>query len=347
MFGYTPDTMQARLVHLVLGRPPVEMPIDRPVVVIGRQEGVAFRIDDEGVSRQHARLELLGDEFVLTDLGSTNGTRVNGTRLNGAVKLRDGDIIGLGSTSLLFRTAGRRGTAGPDRNPLLPAGPETLERSFPTPGAPIAGRKKIGSRPPPLAIAGGVLVALCLFLACAGAAGYVLFTRFWPDATPEDSGLTIPAADSTPASVATVIAKDQVYLSAKGRYSVQLPAGSSISETQNRLYVTYQDSRVAFSVDHYADQTEPAVIMDKVVASLKRRAGAKLSPVRDAVINGAKGKRVAAEYSDEDGRVLSITAFAVTHSNNMSYLIQVADDAADLETDEAVLQGLVSSLAFR
>jgi pSer/pThr/pTyr-binding forkhead associated (FHA) protein len=54
---------------------------------------------DAHASRRHARLEVRGGVFVLTDLGSTNGTRVNGHRVREVV-LGVGDRIELGQTVL-------------------------------------------------------------------------------------------------------------------------------------------------------------------------------------------------------------------------------------------------------
>ena len=48
-------------------------PIEKPRVVIGR-EGVDVALDDPELSRQHAALEVRGEEVTLHDLGSTNGT---------------------------------------------------------------------------------------------------------------------------------------------------------------------------------------------------------------------------------------------------------------------------------
>lgn len=72
---------------------------------IGRSSEADVRLPDAGVSRLHAELRLLGDEVVLVDLGSTNGTTLNGQRIQEG-RLRDGDRIGVGSSSLLFRQDG-------------------------------------------------------------------------------------------------------------------------------------------------------------------------------------------------------------------------------------------------
>ncbi|MEZ4668048.1 MAG: FHA domain-containing protein [Anaerolineae bacterium] len=61
-------------------------------------------LQDASVSRPHARLELVNDNWVVYDLGSANGTTVNDVVVNEKGRpLRDGDIIVFGKTYLLFR----------------------------------------------------------------------------------------------------------------------------------------------------------------------------------------------------------------------------------------------------
>ncbi|MEM1348239.1 MAG: GGDEF domain-containing protein [Myxococcota bacterium] len=76
--------------------------IEEPSLVLGRQAGVGMRINDAGVSRQHARLvrDSSGGIFI-EDLGSVNGTFLNGDPLERPLQLRDGDKITLGSTTIL------------------------------------------------------------------------------------------------------------------------------------------------------------------------------------------------------------------------------------------------------
>jgi pSer/pThr/pTyr-binding forkhead associated (FHA) protein len=56
---------------------------------------------DTNVSRRHAEFRRAGDTVVLTDLGSTNGTRVNGAPIRERV-LASGDEVSVGSTRLIF-----------------------------------------------------------------------------------------------------------------------------------------------------------------------------------------------------------------------------------------------------
>lgn len=70
-------------------------------VTIGREEGNSVQLNDERVSRFHLKIQEDDDILVLTDLESTNGTRVNGEAVQ-LWTLRYGDLIAAGRTLLLF-----------------------------------------------------------------------------------------------------------------------------------------------------------------------------------------------------------------------------------------------------
>jgi len=70
-------------------------------LVIGRLPECGVVLADSNVSRRHAELRRAGDSVVLTDLGSTNGTRVNGAPIRERV-LVSGDEVSVGSTRLIF-----------------------------------------------------------------------------------------------------------------------------------------------------------------------------------------------------------------------------------------------------
>lgn len=62
---------------------PRSLPLGFGEHVIGREEGVAIRIEDDDVSRRHAKLVVTrGPTVSLVDLGSTNGTFVDGRRID-------------------------------------------------------------------------------------------------------------------------------------------------------------------------------------------------------------------------------------------------------------------------
>ena len=54
----------------------------------------------EPVSSEHARIRRIGRAWVVSDLGSTNGTRVNDAQVNGEVPLAHGDVLTLGNVRL-------------------------------------------------------------------------------------------------------------------------------------------------------------------------------------------------------------------------------------------------------
>ncbi len=72
-----------------------------PPVTIGREEGNVIQLNDERVSRFHAKIQLDHERIVMTDLDSTNGTRVNGEDIQ-LRNLRFGDVIQIGRTVMVF-----------------------------------------------------------------------------------------------------------------------------------------------------------------------------------------------------------------------------------------------------
>ncbi len=75
--------------------------IEEPRVVIGRGAECDLQLHDSEVSRRHAAVEVRGDEAVISDLGSTNGTFVEGQRIDSA-RLGSHQEFSLGTTSLMF-----------------------------------------------------------------------------------------------------------------------------------------------------------------------------------------------------------------------------------------------------
>jgi FhaA, N-terminal domain/FHA domain len=69
---------------------------------IGRGRASDIVLSDPNVSRQHAEIRPRGGSWVITDLGSTNGSQLNGRRLEGSEVLRPGDEIELGASTMTF-----------------------------------------------------------------------------------------------------------------------------------------------------------------------------------------------------------------------------------------------------
>jgi diguanylate cyclase (GGDEF)-like protein len=79
--------------------------LDTTNVVIGRSSKSEIQIDQESVSRSHAKIINTGKSIILRDLGSTNGTYVNDQLIDEYV-LRDGDLIKIGRTIFKFLSGG-------------------------------------------------------------------------------------------------------------------------------------------------------------------------------------------------------------------------------------------------
>ena len=72
-------------------------------ITIGREEGNSIQLNDERISRFHLKIQLDHNDLVLTDLQSTNGTKVNNEEVQLRI-LRHGDMITVGRSTLLFGT---------------------------------------------------------------------------------------------------------------------------------------------------------------------------------------------------------------------------------------------------
>ena len=79
--------------------------LDTPSLIIGRSSKCDIHIDQESVSRNHAKIVNSGKRLLIRDLGSTNGTYVNDQPVEEWI-LRDGDLIKIGRTILKFLSGG-------------------------------------------------------------------------------------------------------------------------------------------------------------------------------------------------------------------------------------------------
>ncbi|MGZ3459326.1 MAG: FHA domain-containing protein, partial [Archangium sp.] len=82
------------------------------LTTLGRHPSNTVRLVDREVSKEHASIERMGQDFILRDLGSSNGTFVNGRRV-AELRLRDGDEIALGASKLVFHAGEAPGAFSP------------------------------------------------------------------------------------------------------------------------------------------------------------------------------------------------------------------------------------------
>lgn len=85
--------------------------IRRPTITVGRALDNDVVIDSAEVSRHHARIEYRNGQFLVSDLGSTNGTMVNG-RPAAQTAVRDGDRVTFGTVDVDFLPYSGPGGAG-------------------------------------------------------------------------------------------------------------------------------------------------------------------------------------------------------------------------------------------
>jgi hypothetical protein len=95
----------ASLILVQGGQPIRTWPLGSAEISIGRAEQSDIPLSDPGVSRNHARVVREGDDFIVEDLRSTNGTEVNGQPIRRR-RLANGDMLKLASSTLQFRREG-------------------------------------------------------------------------------------------------------------------------------------------------------------------------------------------------------------------------------------------------
>jgi pSer/pThr/pTyr-binding forkhead associated (FHA) protein len=89
--------LDLRLDQLIIKEYPLE---DGDTLAIGRHPDNQIVVVHPTVSRRHACIARKGEDLVLWDAGSTNGTLVNGAKVTSAM-LKDGDFVGIGETHTL------------------------------------------------------------------------------------------------------------------------------------------------------------------------------------------------------------------------------------------------------
>ena len=91
-----------RLIVLARNSSVRQINIAGPSTTLGRAADNRVCIESDKVSRRHALIQWSGDRYVLSDLGSRNGSYVNGEKVSGSLPLGNGDSIVLGDCQLRF-----------------------------------------------------------------------------------------------------------------------------------------------------------------------------------------------------------------------------------------------------
>jgi predicted component of type VI protein secretion system len=103
------------------------IPLDQPVLTVGREITCSIRLDSPYVSRQHARIEQQDGGVMLVDLGSRNGSLLNGERVEGSAPLSPGDVVTIADATLeCLAESASDGTTRTFALPRARATPDTL-----------------------------------------------------------------------------------------------------------------------------------------------------------------------------------------------------------------------------
>ena len=163
--------------------------LEGDVLTIGREASNPIAINDAEISRKHSQLVAQGGKYVLTDLGSTNGTFVNGQRLTGQHVLQPGEVISLGEQiSLLFEAitvVDPNATMLSSKPPVVAPRPQPQAQVVQPQPVAFAGQSPVG--PPPVYVAPPapvekksnsmmiIIIIVILLLLCACAVGVFLW----------------------------------------------------------------------------------------------------------------------------------------------------------------------------
>src|SRR6266436_7972514 len=76
--------------------------LEEPVVSIGRLESNDIILEDPFISRHHCVIRKVGEQYLIEDFNSANGTYVNGERVSTG-SLKEGCLIEIGASQFIFR----------------------------------------------------------------------------------------------------------------------------------------------------------------------------------------------------------------------------------------------------
>ncbi|MFH1136378.1 MAG: FHA domain-containing protein [Pseudomonadota bacterium] len=140
----------ARLILSLRGRELDKFLLGQGKIVIGRSPECDIKIDNPAISRKHSVIEFNGEDYLLSDQGSSNGTFLNGERLTGPSRLKPGDVIGLAKFELQFQDASRaeveKMIGGMDMEATMMVDSERMAKAFqsaPSGSPTISGPRKL------------------------------------------------------------------------------------------------------------------------------------------------------------------------------------------------------------
>ncbi|MFO1094745.1 MAG: EAL domain-containing protein [Planctomycetaceae bacterium] len=104
---------------MAAGRPIERFPVNVSTFVIGRRPGVSLTVPSPRVSGRHAEILVIGENLLIRDLGSTNGTYVNRRRVSRPTPIGEGDHIELADVEFRLEYRARTPAGGIQSDPAL------------------------------------------------------------------------------------------------------------------------------------------------------------------------------------------------------------------------------------
>jgi pSer/pThr/pTyr-binding forkhead associated (FHA) protein len=185
--GLKPPAPSVSLASLLLRSGPLKgerMQVRVPVANVGRADYNDIVVSDPSVSTMHAKLQSRGGVWMLSDLGSTNGTFVDGELVRGEVPLSPGATIRFGEVSALFEPVDESVGSGLERTRVMSG----IDAPVPAPpaenGMPPAAEVPRPPRParsrrpePPAPSRGPVFVLVALVVVAIALAAFLMLKR--------------------------------------------------------------------------------------------------------------------------------------------------------------------------
>ena len=137
---------------------------------VGRIEDNAFQIPEGSVSSHHCEVLMRGNDVVVKDLNSTNGTFVNGQQVTGEAVVKPGQILRLGTIEIRLESGDGKAASGkkvPDQTMVLPQGVKFNETQGTKAINPFPKKSNKGTKV-------FIVVAIVVFLAIVGIILYAL-----------------------------------------------------------------------------------------------------------------------------------------------------------------------------
>src|SRR6266851_1063952 len=127
-----PAVKQPVYVQLVALSEGTNIPLDKPIVLIGRHQECDIQIPSRKISRRHCCIAQVADHLVVRDLGSTNGIRINGIKVvEGNLQVNDELTIGNMRYQVQWSSESQQTIPAPGNHGIKAGTPPAKKRAVP------------------------------------------------------------------------------------------------------------------------------------------------------------------------------------------------------------------------